>query len=84
VHFVGVDMLDDSAAAKGFVQQFHVPYPSVFDNHAAVAASFLISAAPAIVFIDSHGRVTDRVLGGLEIMSDAELDQELTRLTAAT
>ena len=83
VRFVGDDMLDDAGAAKAFTQQQHIPYPSVFDNHASVAASVLISAAPAIAFIDSQGRIVDRVLGGLEVMSDAEFDQELTRLTAS-
>jgi len=84
VRFVGVDMLDDQNAARAYAQQLHVPYESVVDKHASVAAGFLISAAPALVFIDKRGRVTDRVYGGLDVMGDPELDQQLVHLTSAT
>ncbi len=83
VRFLGVDMLDSNSAARGFIQQEHVPYTSVVDADADIAAGYQVPAAPAIVFLDAHGAVADRVLGGLEILSDADFDAELMRLTSA-
>ena len=80
VRFLGVDMRDDPAAALAFQRQLHVPYPSVGDPGAMIAAGYDIPAAPALAFVDTHGRTGDRVLGGLGVMSAADFDQELAAL----
>lgn len=80
VAFLGVDMRDDLGAALTFQRQLHVPYASVADPGATIAAGYDIPAAPALAFIDAQGRVGDRVLGSLGVMSDAAFDQELSGL----
>jgi thiol-disulfide isomerase/thioredoxin len=82
VRFLGVDMLDDDAAARTFEQQTGVAYPSVVDSNASIAAGYLIPAAPALVLVDRSGQVVDRILGGLETMTDSDLDGALGRLLA--
>jgi thiol-disulfide isomerase/thioredoxin len=80
VRFVGDDMLDNDSAARAFVSQYSVPYPSIVDEHANIAAGFLVPAAPALVLLDKSGRAANTLLGGLETLSDAELDSDLTAL----
>jgi len=80
VRFLGVDMLDDDAAARAFQQTMGIAYPSVVDNNANIAAGYLIPAAPALVLIDRGGHVVDRILGGLETMTGTDLDGALHRL----
>lgn len=80
VDFLGVDMRDDTGAALNFQRQLAVPYSSVADPNSTIAADYQIPGAPALAFVDAHGRVGDRVLGGLGVMSDADLDQGLTAL----
>ena len=82
VRFLGVDMLDDTATARTFQQQMSVVYPSVVDANANLAAGYLVPAAPALVLLDRSGRVVDRILGGLETMTDSDLDTALGRLLA--
>jgi thiol-disulfide isomerase/thioredoxin len=82
VRFLGVDILDDDAAARRFQQQTGVAYPSVVDSNATIAAGYLVPAAPALVLVDRSGHVVDRILGGLETMTDSDLDGALGRLLA--
>ena len=82
VRFLGVDMLDDDAAARAFQQTMDIAYPSVVDSNANIAAGYLIPAAPALVLIDRGGQVVDRVLGGLETMTSTDFDGALQRLLA--
>jgi len=82
VRFLGVDMLDDDAAARAIQQTMGIAYPSVVDSNANIAAGYLIPAAPALVLIDRGGHVIDRVLGGLETMTGTDLDGALHRLLA--
>ena len=77
-----MDMLDDTATARSFQQQMSVAYPSVVDGNASIAAGYLIPAAPALVLVDRSGGVVDRILGGLETMTDSDLDGALGRLLA--
>jgi thiol-disulfide isomerase/thioredoxin len=80
VDFLGVDLRDSTTAGLQFQRQFHVPYASVSDPDAMIAADYDIPAAPALAFVDALGHVGDRVLGGLGVMSDTEFDQELSAL----
>jgi thiol-disulfide isomerase/thioredoxin len=80
VGFLGVDMRDDTAAALKFQRQLRVPYSSVADPDVMIAAEYDVPAAPALAFVDVRGRVGDRVLGGLGVMTEADFDQELKAL----
>lgn len=65
VRYLGVDMRDDKAAALAYVDDFKVPYPSVFDPSSAATAEFNIAAPPTIIVVDQQGRIRGRFLGTL-------------------
>lgn len=65
VHFVGVDIRDDTANASAYVQQYHVAYPSLFDPASDDAAAFNVDAPPTTVVIDGTGTIRLRELGTL-------------------
>jgi AhpC/TSA family len=77
VHFVGVDERDTVSAGLGFVNQFHVPYPSLFDPNGADADAWLVAAAPTIVIVDGSGKVRGQFPGTL-----VGIDAMLTQLLA--
>jgi thiol-disulfide isomerase/thioredoxin len=64
VSVVGVDMLDhDRALARAFVQEFRVPYPSLYDDAGRAAAAYEVDGPPAIVLVDGRGIIVGRVPG---------------------
>ncbi|MEO8898244.1 MAG: TlpA disulfide reductase family protein [Candidatus Dormibacter sp.] len=65
VHFLGINMRDDAANARAYVQQFHVAYPSVFDPGNDVAANFNVDTPPTTLVIDGTGTIRLRELGTL-------------------
>lgn len=65
VQFLGVDIRDDSANARAYVQEFHITYPSVFDPASEDAASFNVDAPPTTLVIDAAGTIRLRELGQL-------------------
>jgi thiol-disulfide isomerase/thioredoxin len=65
VRFLGVDIRDDTANARAYVQQFHVVYPSVFDPASDDAATFNVDAPPTTLVIDGTGTIRLRALGTL-------------------
>jgi thiol-disulfide isomerase/thioredoxin len=65
VQFLGVDIRDDSANARAYVQEFHITYPSVFDPASDDAASFSVDAPPTTLVIDAAGTIRLRELGTL-------------------
>jgi cytochrome c biogenesis protein CcmG/thiol:disulfide interchange protein DsbE len=46
VRFLGVDFRDDRAAARAFVDEFDITYPSVYDPSGALAHDFGVLALP--------------------------------------
>lgn len=78
VHFLGVDFRDNADAGRAFVNEFHVPYPSVFDPGEATTAPWQIDAPPTIVIVDGSGNIRARFLGTLE-----GIDALLTRLLSS-
>jgi thiol-disulfide isomerase/thioredoxin len=83
VEFVGVDLRDDTKDALSFQSQLKVLYPSIADTQATLAVDYRIPSAPALVFLDAHGKVADVVLGALGTMSVADFNTELTSLLGA-
>jgi thiol-disulfide isomerase/thioredoxin len=65
VQFLGVDIRDDSANAKAYVQEFHITYPSVFDPASEDAATFNVDAPPTTLVVDATGTIRLRELGTL-------------------
>jgi cytochrome c biogenesis protein CcmG/thiol:disulfide interchange protein DsbE len=63
VRFVGVDELDDRFAARGFVREFKITYPSVFDPSGSLADDYGFIGLPATFVIDARGTVRYRFQG---------------------
>ncbi len=76
VQFLGVDIRDDSANAKAYVQEFRITYPSVFDPASENAATFNVDAPPTTLVVDAAGTIRLRELGTLTDVS-ATLDSLL-------
>ncbi|MFL5871031.1 MAG: TlpA family protein disulfide reductase [Solirubrobacterales bacterium] len=55
VAFVGVNSFDDDAAARTFLDEFPIPYPSVTDPDKDIWPEFEIRGLPATAFYDSQG-----------------------------
>ncbi|MGH3431602.1 MAG: TlpA family protein disulfide reductase [Thermocrispum sp.] len=67
VRFLGIDTRDNKAAARAFVRNFEIPYPSLFDPDGKLMLAFSgvipLSAVPSTIVIDPEGRVAARVVG---------------------
>ncbi len=66
VVFIGVDLRDDNANGRAYIQEFGVPYPSIPDPSAEVAANYDVPAPPTTVIADASGHIVSRRLGGLD------------------
>ena len=83
VAVVGVDMLDhDRALARAFVQEFRVPYPSLYDDAGRVAAAYEVDGPPAIVLVDGRGIIVGRLPGEVPVSVLRQLI--VSRLQVAT
>lgn len=65
VQFVGVNFIDDQAAAREFVREFGVTYPSVVDD-GPLAHQFGVPYAPATFLVDRTGQMRYQLLGAQE------------------
>ena len=67
VRFLGINIRDNSAAARSFEDRFKVPYPSLEDPDGRLLLSFRgvipTSVVPSTVVIDRRGDVAARVIG---------------------
>jgi len=67
VGFVGVNVRDQPATARGFADTFGVTYPSLVDTDGGVQFSFAgevaPNAVPTTIVLDREGRVAARILG---------------------
>ena len=60
----GVQFFDrDHAAAQAFVQEFHVPYPSIYDPEGKLAAAYQVDSPPGKVLVDARGIIVARMDG---------------------
>ncbi len=64
VAFVGVDVLDQTAAAKTFLDDNEVPYPSYEDPDGNAKDYFHVVGLPATVIYDSEGNPVHTNQGG--------------------
>jgi thiol-disulfide isomerase/thioredoxin len=76
VIFLGVDVVDNNAAAIAYERDLHVVYPSVSDSDEVIASEYNVIEPPTVIIIDTKGKIVDRFLGTLAGVSD-----DLKRLT---
>lgn len=80
VRFLGVDYRDDEAAARAFVNEFGLKYPSVSDPSGSLAYDFELIGFPTTFIIDPTGTIRYRFVGYLDeaVLEDA-VDDVLSR-----
>ena len=80
VRFVGVDVADNSASARAYMQHHGLRYPGLSDPGDRIALEFNrlipITALPSTLVISPDGRIAGRVIG-------AASDHDLRRLIKA-
>jgi DsbE subfamily thiol:disulfide oxidoreductase len=63
VRFLGINYQDDRDAAKGWVREFDVPYPSLFDPWGRTAVHLGFPALPDTYVVDAEGTIRWVVYG---------------------
>jgi cytochrome c biogenesis protein CcmG/thiol:disulfide interchange protein DsbE len=79
VRFVGVNTQDSREGAEAFIEQYSIPYPSVFDPDGAIITDLDALGPPVTVFYDEDGTQVASVVGEL---SQQALDQHLAEITS--
>ena len=76
--FIGLDYLDQEPAAKAYLEEFAITYPSGPDLQSAAARRYGIKGVPETFFIDPQGNIQELVIG--PIVSQAKLDELLDKI----
>jgi thiol-disulfide isomerase/thioredoxin len=67
LEFLGVNIKDDESAAQRFAEEFHLAYPSLYDQPGEIPQAFRDTvppqAIPSTLVIDRDGRIAGRVIG---------------------
>lgn len=82
VQFLGVNLTtnnDSVEGAKGFVQNFQVPYPILIDSSGIVGEKYNVSAVPTSMFIDKNGKIIHMIQG---MMDKATMDSYFKELSS--
>ena len=75
VAFLGVDIQDDRGDAEQFLEEFPVPYPSIYDRDAdAVASIGWTQVSPTTWFIDQEGEIVHQRPGAYANRDQLEED----------
>jgi cytochrome c biogenesis protein CcmG/thiol:disulfide interchange protein DsbE len=75
VAFLGVDIQDDRGAAEDFLEEFPVPYPSIYDRDAeAVFSIGWTQVSPTTWFIDEAGEIVHQRPGAYPDREALEAD----------
>lgn len=77
VAFVGIDWRDDRAAARAWVEEFGVTYPSLWDPSGAWADDLGWLGAPTTYLADRSGTIRYRIEGAVEEADLVRLIEEL-------
>jgi DsbE subfamily thiol:disulfide oxidoreductase len=77
VYFLGVNYRDDPVAARAYLKQFAVTYPSIEDQAGALAFDFAFVGLPDTYIVDRSGRIR---YWGFGAMDESELRSLLTKL----
>ena len=73
VRFLGINYQDDRDAARGWIREFDVPYPSLFDPSGTSAADLGFPFLPDTYVVDREGTIRWVVFGETD-------EQELARI----
>ena len=86
VRFLGIDHMDQDAAAKAWVESYHVPYPSISDPTGKFAASLDYVGLPDTYVVDQTGTIRYAIGPGATSASQLSgvLDQVLAGQTSAS
>jgi thiol-disulfide isomerase/thioredoxin len=80
VVLIGVNVQDTRAAALAYVDEFQVPYPSLFDRSAQIAAKLPAVALPTTFILDRDGVIAYQLTGKTTVpILRARLDGLLAR-----
>jgi cytochrome c biogenesis protein CcmG/thiol:disulfide interchange protein DsbE len=77
--FIGVNYRDDPAAARAYLREFHVAYPSLEDPSGSLAYRFDVPYLPATIFIDANRQMRFRAVGALDRSRLDSLLSEVSR-----
>ena len=66
VDFVGINSIDQVAAARTWVDRYHIPYPSISDRSGRYAAKFGYFALPDTYVVDRSGTIRYVVFGATD------------------
>jgi thiol-disulfide isomerase/thioredoxin len=86
VQFLGLDHMDQDAAAKAWVESYHVPYPSIADPTGKFAASLDYVGLPDTYVVDRTGTIRYAIGPGATSANQLSgvLDQVLADQTSAS
>lgn len=76
IAFLGVNTYDEKDAAKTFLEQLPVPYPSYFDPDRKIEEELEATEFPATAFYDSRGELVYVRRGGYQDEADLVADIE--------
>ncbi len=79
VQFIGIDTLDSRESAEAFIEEYSVPFPSLFDPQGTVRTELDSIGLPVTAFFDAGGNQVAKVDGEL---SQGELDRRLAEIDA--
>ena len=81
VLFVGVNVKDFRGDAVGFLREYGVTYPNVYDGKGWTVGRYGVTGFPETYFLDAQGRVVHRVAGPVQ---EDDLDAGIARARAST
>ena len=83
VRFLGINYQDDGDAARAWVEEFGVPYPSLFDPSGRSAVDLGFPALPDTYVVDRAGTIRWAVYGETDERELARLIDDVLALPAA-
>ena len=69
MHFAGVSVDADAAAAKAYLVTYSVPYDSLIDSSQDIVYRFEVVGPPTTFVIGKNGRVANEMVGEVSIDS---------------
>jgi cytochrome c biogenesis protein CcmG/thiol:disulfide interchange protein DsbE len=63
---LGVDTRDFLSDARGFVRDFRLTYPNVYDGAGKLVETWGLTGFPETFFVDRRGRIVEHVVGPIE------------------
>jgi thiol-disulfide isomerase/thioredoxin len=80
VRFIGINVRESRGAAESYVEEFQIPYPSLYDQAALNAARLQAFALPSTFILDREGVVAYRLTGKTTVpILSARLDKLLSQ-----